>query len=135
MTLSRAQAATELAARAGAHLRAAGLLTTDTTGNLKEPLDDTFRALGVTYSGLAVATVAESDLDQFLAVGTVYVLRAAVAESSKLADVAATTLGTSKRQNQITENLERALVRAESAAMGYGVAGLVPVMTTGCISI
>ncbi len=134
MALSRATLATELGTRAGGYLRAVGLTTADTTGNLKESLDDTLRAMGTTYTGLATATLADTSLDQFIAVGTVYVLRAAIAEATRLADVAATTLGASKRQSQIVENLERALARAESQAAVYGIAVLSSTMTTGVMT-
>jgi hypothetical protein len=133
MTLNRQEAADELANRAGRHLLAVGLTADDTTGNLKEPLDDTFRALGVAYADVADAEVEESELDRFLAVGAVFVLRQALGASSGFADVAATALGTSKRKSQIVKNLMDQLNRAESYAAQYGVAGLTAVMASGVV--
>jgi hypothetical protein len=135
MTLSRAEAASELANRAGRHLVAVGLNSSDTTGNLKEPLDDTFRALGVAYGDLIDADVEEGELDQFLAVGTVYVLRQALGASSGFANVAATALGTSKQKQQIVQNLEKRLLEAEAHAAQYGVSVLTPVMGSGVYRI
>lgn len=133
--LTRTEAGDELAARAGAHLIAVGLTTADSTGHLKEPLDDTFRALGVAWVDLPDATVDEADLNKFLAVGTVFVLRRALGQASGFADVAATTLGTSKRKSQIVANLEKALERATAHALQYGLTDLVPVMTSGTYRI
>jgi hypothetical protein len=135
MALNRDEAAGELANRSGRALTAVGLLTSDTTGNLKEPLDDTFRALGVAYGDLIDADVEEGDLDQFLAVGTVYVLRHALAASSGFANVAATALGTSKQKQQIVQNLEKRLLEAEAHAAQYGVSVLTPVMGSGVYRI
>jgi hypothetical protein len=135
MTLNREEAASELANRAGRHLIAVGLTADDTTSNLKEPLDDTFRALGVAYGDLADAEVEEGNLDQFLAVGSVYVLRHALAASSGFANVAATALGTSKQKQQIVQILEKRLAEAEAYAAQYGVSVLNPVMGSGVYRI
>jgi len=134
-TLNRATLATLLGTRAGANLRAVGLTTADTTGNLKEPLDDTLRALGVPYGSEAGATLSDGQVNQFLAVGAVYVLRRALDEASGLADVAATTLGASKRQSQIVTNLGDRLAEAEMTAAGYGVTDLIPAMGSGVYTI
>jgi hypothetical protein len=133
MALDRTEAATELANRSGRALVAVGRNTTDTTGNLREPLDDTFRALGVAWGDLATATVEEGDLDRFLAIGAVFVIRRALDEAAGFADVAATALGTSKRKSQIVKNLTDQLNRAESYAAQYGVAGLTSVMGSGVV--
>ena len=135
MSLTRAQAAAELAARTGRALIGVGLTAADTTGNLKEPLDDTFRALGTAHGSVASATVEEADLDQFLSVGAVFVLRRALDEAVGFADVAATTLGVSKRKSQIVKNLEDRLVRAEAKAATYGVTGVTSVMGSGVYRI
>jgi hypothetical protein len=135
MALNRDEAAGELANRSGRALTAVGLLTSDTTGNLKEPLDDTFRAFGVAYGDLPDAELDEGDLDRFLAVGAVYVLRRALSEAIGFADVAATALGTSKRKSQIVQNLEKRLAEAESHAAQYGVDILNPVMGSGVYRI
>ena len=131
MALTRAQATAELAARTGRVLVTVGLLATDTTGNLKEPLDDTFRALGTAYANIASATVDTADLDQFLAIGAVYVLRRALDEAMGYADVAATSLGTSKRKSQIVANLRARLADAEAEATVYGTVALASIMGSG----
>lgn len=131
MALTRAQAATAVANRSGRALVNVGLATTDTAGALKEPLDDTFLALGVPYANLATATVQDDDLGKFLAVAAVFVLRRALDEASGFADVAATGLGVSKRKSQIVQNLTMLLARAEAAAEAYGVTGMVGTMTSG----
>jgi len=135
MALNRATLATLLGTRAGANLRAVGLTTADTTGNLKEPLDDTLRALGVPYGSEASATQDEGQVSRFLAVGAVYVLRRALDEASGLADVSATTLGASKSQSQIVKNLRDRLAEAEMMAAQYGIADLTPAMGSGVYTI
>jgi hypothetical protein len=133
--LTRTQLATLLGTRAGANLRAVGLLTTDTSSNLKEPLDDTLRALGVPFGSEASATLDDGQVGAFLAVGAVYVLRRALDEASGYADVAATALGTSKSKSQIVKNLRERLADAEAHAIGYGIADLVPAMGSGVYTI
>jgi hypothetical protein len=134
-SLNRTQLATLLGTRAGVNLRAVGLTTADSTGNLKEPLDDTLRALGVPYGSEASATLDDGRVAAFLAVGAVYVLRRALDEASGFADVAATALGTSKSKNQIVKNLRERLADAEAHAMQYGIADLVPAMGSGVYTI
>lgn len=112
-----------------------GLLATDTTANLKEPLDATFRALGTTPGSEASATVEDADVDRFLAVGDVFVLRRALKRARIFADSAATTLGTSKRLQQIYENLRAELAIAEAAAASHGVTAAVTAMTAGIYRI
>jgi hypothetical protein len=134
-SLTRTQLATLLGTRAGVNLRAVGLTTADSTGNLKEPLDDTLRALGIPYGSEASATLDDGQVSAFLAVGAVYVLRRALDEASGFADVAATALGTSKSKNQIVKNLRERLAEAEAHAIGYGIADLVPAMGSGVYTI
>lgn len=134
-SLTRSQMATLLGTRAGANLRAVGLTTDDLTGNLKEPLDDTLRALGVPYGSEASATLDDGQVSQFLAVGAVYVLRRALDEASGFADVAAPGLGVSKNRNQIVKNLRERLADAEMAAAVYGIADLTPAMGSGVYTI
>ena len=131
MALTRSQAATAVGARSGRALVQVGLTTADTTTNLKEPLDDTFVALGVPYASVASATVEDSDLHFLLAVAEVFVLRRALQEAIGFSDVAATQLGVSKRKSQIVANLKDALARAEQQPAVYRVAGLAPAMTSG----
>jgi hypothetical protein len=135
MTLNRSQLATLLGTRAGRNLTAVGLTTADSTANLKEPLDDTLRALGVPYGSEASATLDESNVARFLAVGAVYVLRRALDEASGFADVAATQLGASKHKSQIVKNLRDRLADAEAHAAQYGIADMVPVMGAGVYRI
>jgi len=135
MALTRTQAGNELGARMRGVLTAVGMTTADSTGNLKEPLDDTFRAFGVAFADLSGATIDIAQLDAFLAVGAVFVLRRALAEASGLADVSATTLGASKRQSQVVTNLADRLADAEMRATQYGIADLTPAMGSGVYTI
>jgi hypothetical protein len=135
MALNRSQAALAVAPRSGRHLVNVGLLATDTSGNMKEPLDDAFMALGVAYADLPAASVEETDLPKFLAVVEVAILNRALIEASGFADVAATEFGVSKKRNQIVQNLERALDKAERAAAPYGVVGITQFMTSGIYRI
>ena len=135
MALNRVALATLLGTRAGRNMVAVGLTTVDSTTNLKEPLDDTLRALGVPYGSEASATLDEGRVSQFLAVGAVYVLRRALDEASGFADVAATALGTSKSRSQIVKNLRERLADAEAHAAQYVVPDLMPVMGAGVYTI
>jgi hypothetical protein len=53
MSMSRAQLAAELWGRLGTQFTEAGITNIETTGNLKEPVDSTLLALGISYSDLA----------------------------------------------------------------------------------
>ena len=130
-TLTRSQLASLLGSRAGGALRGVGLTTADTTGNLKEPLDDTLRTFGVTYGDEIAGTLDSADVTRFVAVGRVFVLRRALDEAMGFADVAATQLGVSKSKSQIVKHLRDALADAESAAAQYGIPDLMPVMGSG----
>ena len=135
MALNRTQLATLLGNRAGRALLAVGLTTADSATNLKEPLDDTLRALGVPYGSEASATLDDGRVAAFLAVGAVYLYRRALDEASGFADIAATGLGVSKSRNQIVKNLRDRLAEAETQAAAYGIAGLTPVMGSGVYTI
>lgn len=132
MALTRAQAAIEIIANYGDAMLAVGKLATDTTGNLKEPIDLAFRAIGVTQGSETSATLAPSDLDRFLVIGGYFVIRRALAAAMGMADVAATTLGVSKRKSQIAENLRKQLDEARRDAVAFGFGGVVGMsMTSG----
>ena len=121
MALTRSQAAQELIAHYGDLMLDVGKAATDTTGNLKEPIDRTFRAMGTLYAGLASATLDDTELDTFLTLGGYFVVERALDAASGMADVAATTLGTSKRKSQIVANLRarREELRERAIAAGY----------------
>lgn len=69
--LSRANAATYLAGNFGAGannlLALADIAATDTTGDLKEIIDDAALLVGVSYADLATASVADADARKYLA--------------------------------------------------------------------
>jgi hypothetical protein len=135
MAINRATFATEVANTSGDYLLTVGLLTTDTTGNLKEPLDATFRKLGVAKGSEGTATVEESAWDKALAVAEVFVIERALKRASGRPDVGATGLGVTKDQSQMAPGLREALREAVRRAAQYGVSGIVPVMSSGSYTI
>lgn len=65
MSMSRADSASYLAGTLAQWLTDAGLTAADTSGNLKEPIDDALLMTGTTYSDLTTATVADTDVPGF----------------------------------------------------------------------
>lgn len=132
MSLTRAQAAIEISAQYGDAMLAVGKPATDTSGSLKEPIDLALRAIGVAQGSEVTATIAGADVDRFLVIGGYFVIRRALAAAMGMADVAATTLGVSKRKSQIADNLRKQLDEARRDAVAFGFGGVVGMsMTSG----
>ena len=71
--MNRATVAAEVGVRLSAQLADVGLTAADTTGNLKEPIDDALRAMGTAEADLA--TAAPDDATGFLAMVRYHTLR------------------------------------------------------------
>lgn len=99
----------ETARRLGTILTAATIAATDTTGNLKEPIDDALRMLGYAESELATAEPASSL--PFLALVRYTTLRLAWDRRSQSFDL--NSEGTGLRLQQRVATLERMLKDAE----------------------
>jgi len=61
MTMSRTDALTYLSGTLAQWISDAGLTAADSSGNLKEPIDDALLMTGTAYADLATATVADVD--------------------------------------------------------------------------
>lgn len=61
MSMSRSDALAYLSGTLAQWITDAGLTAADTTGNLKEPIDDALLMTGTAYADLATATVADDD--------------------------------------------------------------------------
>ena len=108
--MDRAEVAAAVGARLGNTLAGAGLAATDTPGNLREPIDDALRQLGVRAEDLATADVEDST-------GFVALVRhrALLLVLDRLADTFdVSTGGDSFKLSQQVANAEKALARAEA---------------------
>ena len=112
MALTRAAVVTELAARLAVPLTDAGIATTDDPGNLKEPLDDTFRLAGYDEGDLTSPTIADTDTLAILTLA-VYVTLGAIRD--RLLDrFDLSTDGDSFKLSQSLANVERRITAAEA---------------------
>ena len=99
------------------------MANTDTTGNLKEPVDETFVALGVSYDDLATATVAPADQQAAMILSRYYgllsVYDAALNRVDKQTSVGAPSVSKSENYSQFVRQLENALFRARENAKPF----------------
>ncbi len=124
MAMSRAELVAEVGARLRRAIALLGLQETDTAGNLREPINDTFRALGVAETALLTATVADGDERRALAFAKYFVLDALVDSAHDQADLTAPG-GAGLKQQQTIQSLERQRDRALVAATLHGLTGYV----------
>lgn len=110
----------------GARLRRAlamfGLQETDTVGNLREPINEALRALGVAEATLLTATVADGDEKKALAFARYFVLDWFIDTAHDLTDLSAPG-GASLKQQQTVQSLERQRDKALIAAAAQGLTG------------
>jgi hypothetical protein len=110
--LTRAGVVAELAARLATPLSDAGLAAADTSGALKEPIDDALRMLGYPESDLVAAEVVDDDVPAMLALARYTTLKAVRDRMSNRFDLSAR--GTSLRLRQAVENINAMLVEAKA---------------------
>lgn len=116
--MNRAALAAELWGRLQRPFAEVGITNSDTTGNLKEPVDSTLSALGVAYGDLATGTVAAGSEAAAIALATYYGYVAVVgAFTDKDVQVDAPTIRISK-SNQ-GNRYETALARAKADAAAW----------------
>lgn len=120
MALSRAQLTTALAGKLAQALALAGLAATDSSGALKEPLDETFRALGVGEAGLAAAVAADGAEAKALAFATFFGWDRVVAALVSKMDVKAGGGAAANLTDQV-KNAERQRDRALAVAIIHGL--------------
>lgn len=119
MSMSRADAASYLAASLAELLTDAGLDNLDESGDLAEPIDDALLLTGTAYGDLATATVADADALGFRKVlrwTALARIREAVAHR---VDVTLDGPNMSKRRSQIVGHLDRLTADAKAAADPY----------------
>ena len=139
MALARADLTTTIAGELANVLTLAGLSTTDTSGNLKEPLDRVFRALAVAEADLATAAVADGAEERAVAYARYFVLvRATDALAGKM-DVSAGAASAKLRQQfeNVRDRMQEALIVARGyglAIAGDGVSGIAPIPYAGGVS-
>lgn len=133
MALSRATAASTVAAENAELFALLAVGTADTAGQLKEPLDAALRAIGTPESALATAAVADGDVPGFMAYLTWRVLlrlkRASIGRAKK---IAATGLGVSKEYGDIGAQIDALIADAVTELPGYGLGAT---MATGAIGL
>lgn len=116
MPLTRGWLAGEIAARLAVPLSLAQMATTDDAGNLKEPLDDTLRMLGVDEGDLDATDLPDGlSATEYLALAKLVTLRAVRERLLGAFDI--TSEGTALRLNQRLQNVERLLKDAEAQVM------------------
>jgi hypothetical protein len=116
--VTRADAVAAIAAELSSLLTSAGMAATDTTGNLKEPIDRALRTLGYAASELATAT--PDDDAGLLALAIYETLTTIVARLAASFDIA-TSDGSSYRLQQVFANAKTVLEQAAATVTGlYG---------------
>lgn len=116
--MNRAALAAELWGRLQRPFAEVGITNSDTTGNLKEPLDATFLALGVAYGDVATGTVSSGDELKAITVAVYYGYAAIVgAFIDKEIEVDAPNTRVSKGTQG--DRYERLLANAKAAALPY----------------
>lgn len=119
MGLTRAQLNTAVTGELAGVLTLAGFTATDGTGNMKEPLDRCFRALAVTESGLATATVPDGDEEKAIAYLRYFTVDKAVWATTAKMNVKAGSASANLREQH--ENLLRLQSAALAQAQAYGL--------------
>lgn len=138
MALTRAALTATLAGELADVLALASLEAADTTGALKEPLDRTFRALGVAEGGLAEAAAPDGAEPRAIAFATYFALARAASALAGRVDVATGRNETSAKESQAFTHVQALLEQARADAEGYGLpvgtGAIVPVPFAGGIA-
>lgn len=140
MALARSSLLAAMAGELREPIDLADILPIDTTGNLKEPLDRTFRALGVAETDLPTASVATGSEAKAIAFATYFVYARV---TSALADqVNMSSVGSRADLHQLYENMKDRMADALVIAQGFGLSiagsgasGVVPLAYAGGIDV
>jgi hypothetical protein len=120
MSMIRAQLAGAMWGRLQQQFVEAGISNEDTTGNLKEPVDETLIALGVGYEDLETATVETVDEAKALILARYYglltVYDAVMNRTDTQISTGAPSVSKSESKSQYVRQLENALFRARENA-------------------
>ncbi len=96
-----------------------GITNADTSGNLKEPLDKTFRALGTAWGDEATATVADGSEAAALSVAVYYGWEAVVTAAANLVDGSVGAPQVSESSSQLFANYTKQRDAAKRDALAY----------------
>lgn len=118
-TLSRSQAATEIAGRLRGWLGLARMLGTDTPSQLGGVLDQVFRQLGVLEDDIATATITSATMPAYLALSTYFALIAVKDAVGPLVDLQASATGVTKARSQAMPQLDQRIAEAFTNASPY----------------
>lgn len=138
MALARSVLVAAIAGGLRELLAEAELLPADTTGHLKEPIDQTFRALGVAEVGLAAATVADGSESAAIAIANYFTLARILNAVST--EISLSSVGSRAEFQQLYDHVKERLEAALVVAQGYGLviagagsSGIVPIPYAGGI--
>lgn len=138
MSMTRAELIAATAAELSGVLTLAGFTAADTTGNMKEPTDRAFRALGVGQNVIDYGLAPDGEEEKWLAYLRYFVIDKAVWNTTAKMNVKAGSATANQREQH--ENLLRlqasALALAQSFGLqvpGNGQSGIVPVPFGGGI--
>lgn len=120
MPMQRAQLTADLWGMLQTQFTEVGIVNDDSTGNLKEPVDQTLLALGTDYDDLPTATVANADVSKALILARYYgllkVYDAAMNRTDTQKSVGAPSVSRSDNKSQYVRQLENAIFRAKEQA-------------------
>lgn len=119
MSLSRAALIAEIANELAGVLTLAGFTAADSVGNMKEPCNRAFRALGVGQNVIDYGQAPDGDEDKWLAYLRYFTVEKAVWVTSSKMDVKAGSASAAARQQH--ENLLRLLNTALAQAQAFGL--------------
>ena len=123
MSMSRADLHAFLWGQLQTQFLEVGKTDDDTSGNLKEPLDSTFVALGTSYGDVGTATVSDEDTAKALVLvrfyGLTSIYDAALNRIDEQKSVGAPSVSLSQNKSQFVRQLENALFRAKEQAAPF----------------
>ena len=121
MSLSRAELQASLWGTLQRPFTEVGIANTDTTGNLKEPLDATLYAMGTAYADLTTGTIADGSEFDALKVARYYGLSAIYDAALNRVDVRLTDedMSRSDTWSQFVKNLKDARDEAKADAAPF----------------
>lgn len=114
--MNRAALVAELWIRLQHVFAVVGMSNEDSPGNMKEPVDDTLRALGVSYADLATGEVASSDVDKAIVLAEYFGLKAVYKSAIESVDISVAAPQVSKSKSQFVLNVKDALTQARADA-------------------
>lgn len=124
--MTRAQLAADLWGMLQRQFVEAGITNDDSTGQLKEPVDSTLLALGIDYSDLAAAEVANTDVSKARILARYYGLSTIYDAVLDRVDEQVDAPSVNLRRSQMVTQVKAALDNAESAAKPF-----IPVFNEG----